>query len=86
MFDCLLMTATGVCDVSLTLTARYELDTQPPVDDHGAVMIHVKKRHLIVLFAQDEKHLQNYASVFVNFLYIATSQDSTNTKYLFIMM
>ena len=58
MFDCLLMTATGVCDVSLTLTARYELDTQPPVNDHGAVMIDVKKRHLIILLSQDKKHLQ----------------------------
>ena len=72
--------------LSHTLSPWDELDSNPPVDDHGAVMIHVKKRHLIVLFAQDEKHLQNYASVFVNFLYIATSQDSTNTKYLFIMM
>lgn len=40
---------------SLTLSTGYEFNPQPPVDDHGAVMVDVKKGDLVVLLSQDEE-------------------------------
>lgn len=41
----------------LTLSAGHILDSSPPVDDHGAVVVNVKERHLAVLLPQDEEEL-----------------------------
>lgn len=41
----------------LTLSSSHILDPQPPVEDHGAVMVDVKERQLIVLLPQDKEQL-----------------------------
>lgn len=42
---------------TLTLPSRNILDPGPPVENHGAVMIHMQKGQLIVLLPQNEEHL-----------------------------
>lgn len=42
---------------TLTLPSRNILDPCPPVENHGAVMIHMQKGQLIVLLPQNEEHL-----------------------------
>lgn len=41
----------------LTLSAGHILDSCPPVEDHGAVVVNMKESHLIVLLPQDEEDL-----------------------------
>lgn len=41
----------------LTLSSGQILDSCPPVEDHGGVVVHVKEGHLVVLLPQDEEDL-----------------------------
>lgn len=41
-----------------TLSSSDELDTQPPVDEHRTVVVHVEKRDLVILLAQYKENLQ----------------------------
>ena len=40
----------------LTLSSWDPLNSDPPQGEHGTVMIHVKKRDLVVFLPQDKKH------------------------------
>ena len=42
----------------LTLSPRYILGSQIPVDDHSSVMVYMQKCHLIVFFPENEKYLK----------------------------
>lgn len=37
----------------LTLSSRHVFDPWPPVEEHGAVMVHVQKSHLLLFLAQN---------------------------------
>lgn len=41
----------------LTLSAGHVLDSRPPVEDHGGVVVNMKESHLAVLLPQDEEKL-----------------------------
>ena len=41
----------------LTLSSGHIFDSRPPVEDHGAVVVDVEERNLIVLLPQDEEEL-----------------------------
>ncbi len=41
----------------LTLSTGNILDSRPPVEDHGAVVVNVKESHLTALLSQDEEEL-----------------------------
>lgn len=41
----------------LTLSSSHILDSGPPVEDHGGVVVHVQEGHLVVLLPQDEEDL-----------------------------
>lgn len=43
-----------------TLSSSDELDTQPPVDEHRTVVVHVEKRDLVILLAQYKENLQGH--------------------------
>lgn len=38
------------------LSTCYKLDAKPPVNNHGAMMVHVEKADLVILLSQDEEH------------------------------
>lgn len=42
-------------NVSLTLSSGDPFDTDPPEDEHGAVVVDMEKADLVELFPQDEK-------------------------------
>ena len=44
------------CD-SLTLAPGYPLDTNPPQEEHGRMMIYMKEGHLTILLTHDKEHL-----------------------------
>lgn len=44
--------------MKLTLSPRHIFDTSPPVEEHGAMMIHMQKCHLLRLLAQNEEDLK----------------------------
>lgn len=42
-------------NISLTLSSRDPFDADPPEDEHGAVVVDVKKADLVELLPQDEE-------------------------------
>lgn len=42
----------------LTLSSGHIFDSRPPVEDHGGMVVHVKKGDLVVLLPQDEEDLR----------------------------